>query len=100
MECCELDISTLSQNYSLKCFPLRSWTFSLPGNTLTTLNLSQQVCVPYVPSFQFPNQIVDTLYEKWFKDCVSSLQGEDVAQLVGWLDNVRFPITFFTYNLI
>ena len=74
--------------------------FSLPGNTLATLNLSQQVCVPDGPSFQFPNQIVDTLYEKRFKDCVSSLQDEDVAQLVGWLDNVRFPITFFAYNLI
>ena len=46
------------------------------------------------------SRISGTLCEKQFRDCVSNLPDDEVAQLVDYLDNVRFPLAFLDSGLV
>lgn len=38
---------------------------------------------------KFPNRLTSFLHERGYRNCVGSLQNDDLAWLIGYLDDVR-----------
>jgi hypothetical protein len=46
-------------------------------------------------SSEFPDQVSNILYGEAYQQWVEGIQGDDVGQLVDWLDEVRYrPLLF------
>jgi len=48
---------------------------------------------------RFRDQISDILHAEEYKQCVSDLQGDDLAWLVDYLDQVRLPVSLVRFLL-
>ena len=64
----------------------------LPRRRMSHMDLLHQFRDLNQSSPEFPNQLTSLLLERGFKDRVGSLQDNDSAWLVEYLDNVRTPV--------
>ena len=63
--------------------------------TSTHLSPMDQLLQLDASSTEFPDQVSNKLYGQEYQQWVEGIQGDDVVQLIDWLDKVRYRVSLF-----
>ena len=63
----------------------------------THLNPMDQLLQLDAASSEFADQVSNKLYGQEYQQWVEGIQGDDVVQLIDWLDKVRYRVSLFNH---